>query len=169
MDLSAYNVPYSEIIRRRTVEVEQAQTVCPESGRKLAAVLVTGQVRSLMSTLNRKWWHYKSWGQQAYTANFMKRKGPTMKNLKALGHPPPPFETVADNIQRNVFGHMLGSGLGRCGMGFDVFWFLETRETDVEPKVGDTSVCEPLRPQNCPRCSLICHARVGGYPSWSII
>lgn len=50
---------------------------------------------------------------------------------------PPPNMTVAQSIQRNLYSKLFNP---------DVFMHVATRETEHEPTVNDTSVCEPLRP-----------------------
>jgi drug/metabolite transporter (DMT)-like permease len=54
--------------------------------------------------------------------------------------------TVADSIQQNLFS-VLGD--------FDVFMTIATREGPREPKIGDKSACEPLRPKR-PGSKLFC-------------
>ena len=58
--------------------------------------------------------------------------------------------TTADNIQSMLFDE-----LAVCG--FDVFMFVSTTEDHPRlPRVGDTSVCEPLRPRQPGNNSLLC-------------
>jgi len=102
--------------------------------RKLAAVLVIGQRRTILDEVQE--------GQ-----------------------------SVAANIQQNLFQHMLLSAYGEEGAGFDVFWLLDTRGQQAEPRPGDVHACEPLRPIGCSSCSLYCHVAqeedidVGGFPN----
>lgn len=87
--------------------------------RPKTAMCVSGQVRSLDLKLDDKL-HPGHWFQQQSTL-------------------PNPNMTVAESIQRNLYPK-----LGEV----DVFMTVATRETSREPKVGDLSVCEPLRPSN---------------------
>ena len=55
-------------------------------------------------------------------------------------------DTVAESLQSNLF-----SALDE----FDVFMSVSTREGEKEPKIGDLSACEPLRPRT-PGSQLFC-------------
>lgn len=87
--------------------------------RPKTAMCVSGQVRSLNLKLDDEL-HPGHWFQQQSTL-------------------PNPNMTVAESIQRHLYPK-----LGQV----DVFMTVATRETGREPKVGDLSVCEPLRPSN---------------------
>lgn len=83
------------------------------------AVCVSGQVRTLNMSVDSPL-HSRGWYG--------------MKNVTL----PPPNMTVAESIQRVLYPKLGGSP--------DVFMVVSTRETEREPRVGDLSVCEPLRP-----------------------
>lgn len=88
------------------------------SGVGNVAVCVSGQVRTLDMGVDDPF-HPNEWlGMQS--------------NMSS------PNMTVAESIQRNLF-----SKLGNP----DVFMSVSTNEKEREPKVGDLSVCEPLRPK----------------------
>ena len=96
------------------------------------AMCVSGQVR----TLNTKW------DQPSFPAEWPPMRVP--------GHFPSPKDlvratggTVASTVQKYVFEE-----LKKHGFQVDVFMYVTTKEGDGEPKVNDTSVCEPLRPTN---------------------
>lgn len=90
------------------------------------AVCVSGQLRTLtMQTTDEN--HPKSWGPMRASIPF-------------------PNQTVAESIQRNLYPKLNKP---------DVFMVISTRQTEREPKQGDLSVCEPLRPE-------------GGYLSCSV-
>lgn len=96
---------------------EKAPEPVVESKPKVA-VCVSGQVRTLSLGLDDPD-HPKDWAQA--------RK-------YSMG---PPNMTVAESIQQNLFPK-----LGKP----DVFMVISTREREREPKSGDLSTCEPLRP-----------------------
>lgn len=91
------------------------------------AVCVSGQLRSLNLRLDDES-HPRKW-------------------YKMSSNLPSPNMTVAESIQRNMYPK-----LGKP----DVFMVVSTHETENEPKVGDTSVCESLRP---PGGNLFCSVR----------
>lgn len=81
------------------------------------AVCVSGQIRTLtMQTTDEN--HPKTW--QPMRASI-----------------PYPNQTVAESIQHNLYPKLNKP---------DVFMVISTRQSEREPKQGDMSVCEPLRP-----------------------
>lgn len=90
------------------------------------AVCVSGQLRTLtMRTTDEN--HPKSWH-------------PMRASI------PYPNQSVAESIQRNLYPKLNKP---------DIFMVISTRQSEREPKQGDISVCEPLRPD-------------GGYLSCSV-
>lgn len=81
------------------------------------AVCVSGQLRTLTMPISHENYPAK-WGGMTATL-------------------PPANMTVAESIQTNLF-----TKLGNV----DVFMYVSTREGEQEPKEGDSSVCEALRP-----------------------
>lgn len=85
------------------------------------AVCVSGQLRTLTMKLSDPQ-HPKKWKGTIFPAEI-----------------PWPNMTVAESIRRRMYPQ-LGSP--------DVFMYVSTKETAREPKAGDTSVCEALRPSS---------------------
>ena len=99
---------------------ETPKSECARCSR--TAVCVTGQIRSLNLNPSSPTWPNQRLGIPQKWDFSMMKSGPT----------------VAETIQKNLF-----SALG----DFDVFMTISTKGGTREPKVGDMSACEPLRPR----------------------
>lgn len=106
-------------VKIMTTHCENSGRMSPVSSTKLnTAVCVSGQLRTLTLPLTDEA-HTRRWHLMRSTLPF-------------------PNQTVAESIQRNLFPKLHDP---------DVFMTISTREREREPKHGNLSVCEPLRPK----------------------
>lgn len=116
-EISSINCSNWKIVSNDSIPIRTGQRSGDCSSNSNVAVCVSGQVRTLDMSPSDEF-HPKIWKPMRATI-------------------PIPNQTVAQSVQKNLY-----PSLGTP----DVFMVISTRGTETEPKAGDMSTCETLRP-----------------------